>query len=351
MAVVFAGAPLVYLASEKDLDYETSLYDAVSEVVELALGQRTALRAAPETRLVSRLLYYYCMYCLNERSLGEEMMETIPVHITQGLTGPEPKLLSDTRRLALVGLHTFLPYAHERFLLDWSVGPSSRATNGRPSMRRPFGWLLDPLVEACRALSASEFLYWLRRVHILLFYFRGHFASFTMRAGGVRLVRSSKAHQPSARYSVLGALLSAELLSTTVFKVVHKWRCMRAQIDLEDAATASTTSDGAPSASASGATETIGAADASTKNEARNEQGLSGTREDPPRTDEMLREGRRRCVLCQGPIQQIAATECGHLFCWECIIGWSTSSTKAECPLCRQIVNPSKVLLLPWHDD
>jgi len=350
MAVVFAGAPLVYLASEKDCDYETSLCDAVSEVVELAVGQRRALRAAPETHLVSRLLYYYCMYCLNERTLGEEMVDTIPVHINQSSNGPDPKLLTDARRLTLVGLHAFLPYVHERFLLHWSLGANSRTTSAGPSMRRPFGWLLNPLVEACRTLKASEFVYWLRRVHILLFYFRGHFASFAMRVSGVRLVRSSKAQQPNARYSVLGALLSAELLATALFKVVHKWRIMRARIDVVNAETASPP-NASPCAAGGGASDDIGGIAAETMAAEKTDQGQVGNQEDAPRAEGLVREGRRRCVLCQGPMQQTAATECGHLFCWQCIIGWSMASPKAECPLCRQIVHPCKVLLLPWHDD
>ena len=272
MAVVFAGAPLVYLASEKDCDYETSLCDAVSEVVELAVGQRRALRAAPETHLVSRLLYYYCMYCLNERTLGEEMVDTIPVHINQSSNGPDPKLLTDARRLTLVGLHAFLPYVHERFLLHWSLGANSRTTSAGPSMRRPFGWLLNPLVEACRTLKASEFVYWLRRVHILLFYFRGHFASFAMRVSGVRLVRSSKAQQPNARYSVLGALLSAELLATALFKVVHKWRIMRARIDVVNAETASPP-NASPCAAGGGASDDIGGIAAETMAAEKTDQG------------------------------------------------------------------------------
>jgi peroxin-10 len=37
--------------------------------------------------------------------------------------------------------------------------------------------------------------------------------------------------------------------------------------------------------------------------------------------DSGLRAG-RRCALCLEERTATAATECGHLFCWNCIVGW-----------------------------
>ncbi|KAG6964475.1 hypothetical protein JG688_00007674 [Phytophthora aleatoria] len=37
-----------------------------------------------------------------------------------------------------------------------------------------------------------------------------------------------------------------------------------------------------------------------------------------------------------------AVTPCGHVFCWECIVGWCQKN-KAECPLCRQETHPQQI--------
>lgn len=60
----------------------------------------------------------------------------------------------------------------------------------------------------------------------------------------------------------------------------------------------------------------------------------------------------RNCTLCLEERTDSCVTECGHLFCWNCIVGWGREKVsilcpsertsayfvirKAECPLCRQ---------------
>lgn len=50
----------------------------------------------------------------------------------------------------------------------------------------------------------------------------------------------------------------------------------------------------------------------------------------------------RTCTLCLEERTDSCATECGHLFCWNCIVGWGRE--KAECPLCRQGLNLTRLL-------
>ena len=46
--------------------------------------------------------------------------------------------------------------------------------------------------------------------------------------------------------------------------------------------------------------------------------------------------GARRCPLCLDPMKDPTAAECGHLFCWTCILRWTNESVgMSECPICR----------------
>ena len=46
--------------------------------------------------------------------------------------------------------------------------------------------------------------------------------------------------------------------------------------------------------------------------------------------------GSRRCPLCLDPMKDPTAADCGHLFCWTCILRWTGEAVgQGECPICR----------------
>ena len=46
--------------------------------------------------------------------------------------------------------------------------------------------------------------------------------------------------------------------------------------------------------------------------------------------------GSRRCPLCLDAMKDPTAAECGHLFCWTCILRWTGEAVgQGECPICR----------------
>lgn len=53
---------------------------------------------------------------------------------------------------------------------------------------------------------------------------------------------------------------------------------------------------------------------------------------------------RKKCVLCLEPRENTSSTQCGHLFCWNCIMDWLDQ--KEQCPVCREPLSKSSVVFL-----
>lgn len=54
------------------------------------------------------------------------------------------------------------------------------------------------------------------------------------------------------------------------------------------------------------------------------------------------------CSLCLELRTYSSLTPCGHLFCWFCILKWL--QTSSQCPVCRDIVESSRIVPLQNYD-
>lgn len=179
----------------------------------------------------------------------------------------------------------------------------------------------------------------LSELNLAVFYLRGTYYTLTRRILGVRYI-SSTPEDPNSRppsYALLGILLGVRLL----YRLLSAVRALRSQDSsdrLKDKAVADETQetfvDDTPVTSMlkhidPDAEPVIPAEE--------DERTILDVSQIPPE----LRAG-RSCTLCLEERTSSCATECGHLFCWNCIVGWGRE--KAECPLCRQSLTLTRLL-------
>jgi len=182
-------------------------------------------------------------------------------------------------------------------------------------------------------------------INLAIFYLRGTYYDVAKRLLGIRHASSLPAnpHTRPPSYSLLGVLLAIRLLHRLISFV-------------RSASTKglSETSKGKQPAPSSHLTETY--IDDRPVSSFLSPVDPEGEPAKPAEDDERtildvatispaIRAG-RNCTLCLEERTDSCATECGHLFCWSCIVGWGRE--KAECPLCRQSLN--LIRLLPIYN-
>ncbi|KDQ12034.1 hypothetical protein BOTBODRAFT_34895, partial [Botryobasidium botryosum FD-172 SS1] len=301
-------------ANQKDVYHVSQLREQTESVLRSVLGTRWLTRWEKEVDLISRLVYFGTSSILGAQTLGEEYVDTWQYDVRSRST-------PSTRLRALLLLLPALP-AYIRSRLASRISPESRLSK-----------LLSALPYAAEAIT---------EINLAVFYLSGSYYTISNRILSIRRL-SSIPPDPNSRppsYSFLGVLISMRLLyKLAVFlKPYYEKNILTGQGDV------SVHEERRPSTAQKETyidTQPVSIlAQIPVTDDTRPDEDSFTMLDTSLLTPQ--EQAVRRCALCLEERMESCATECGHLFCWRCAVGWARE--KPECPLCRQALDLTRLL-------
>ncbi|CAL1696607.1 unnamed protein product [Somion occarium] len=306
----YAQQAQIIRSNQRDLFHVSSLREQTENVVRAWLGSRWLSRWDKEIDLLVKVAYYGLTVGRATQTLGEEYT-AIWQQSSRTELWPSGRI-----RAALILLPTVPGYLAEKFAPSLSQGSVSHR------VLRTLPTVLEVLAE----------------LNLAIFYLRGTYYTLVKRLLGIRYI-SSMPDNPNSRppsYSLLGVLLLFRL----TYRFISYVRMLRTS-DRTNAARKEVTDDTQETFVDDRPISIMLSQTHPEEKPAIPAEEDELTILDVAQIPEELRAS-RSCTLCLEERTASCATECGHMFCWDCIYGWGRE--KAECPLCRQSLSLAKLL-------
>ncbi|XP_053662992.1 peroxisome biogenesis factor 10 [Anopheles marshallii] len=281
-----AGQAEIIRSVQKDQEHIEYIRTALSEVL-LLLSQRHWFKYNSLCKLIAEILYHHYAILNNLQTLGEEYTGIIQVDANY--------VMLPNKALQLLAI--LLEYVGEHVVdrvLTYLQTEIDRSEELLESVKNALHKLIDTL---------RVVVPYVRGFHTSLFYINGRKYHISKRLTGINyvLIRNWLKEDHSVYgYRVLGYVTLTQL----VLALAARYRQYRSE----------------PTTKSIPARATSGKRSSSASLRARN------------------------CALCMDTTQDISVTQCGHLFCWHCILNWLDK--RQICPICRETVKKTRVVRL-----